>query len=174
MAELILRESASLLRVTSAAVIAEHRNGRVMANAGIDQSNLADNTGDEWALLLPEDPDTSAQRLRAELWESVGAEVGVIINDTFGRPFREGVTGCALGVAGWPALIDRRGTGDLFGRPMTRTVVAHADELAAAASMVQGQAAEGRPIVIVRGLRPHSPNGSGRDLLRDIAHDLFR
>ena len=117
MAELIMRESASLLRVNSAAVITEHRNGWVMANAGIDQSNLADNADNEWALLLPEEPDASAQRLRFELWEVTGVEVGVIVNDSFGRPWREGVTGTALGVAGWPALIDRRGARDLFGRP---------------------------------------------------------
>lgn len=174
MAELILRESTSLLRVTPFVVIAVHRNGWVMANAGIDQSNLADNADDGWALLLPEEPDASAQRLRADLWEATGAEVGVIINDTFGRPWREGVMGTAIGVAGWPALIDRRGSRDLFNRPMTRTIVAHADEIAAAASMVQGQGAEGQPVVIIRGLKPQTRNGSGCDLLRDVEHDLFR
>ena len=174
MAELILRESSSLLRVTPFVVVAVHRNGWVMANAGIDQSNLGDNAEDDWALLLPEDPDASAEQLRAELRDATGADVGVIVNDTFGRPWREGVTGTAIGVAGWPSLIDRRGSRDLFDRPMSRTIVAHADELAAAASIIQGQAAEGRPVVIIRGIKPQSPIGSGRDLLRDIEQDLFR
>ncbi|TDU24204.1 coenzyme F420-0 gamma-glutamyl ligase [Panacagrimonas perspica] len=172
--QLILQESGSLLRVVPGLVVAVHRRGWVLANAGIDQSNLEDNADGEWALLLPEDPDASAQRLRFELWETCGVEAGVIVNDTFGRPWREGVTGTAIGVAGWPALIDRRGARDLFDRPMSQTVVAHADELAAAASFVQGQADEGRPVVLIRGVRPRSPNGSGRDLVRRPEQDLFR
>lgn len=172
--QLILQESESLLRVAPGLVIAVHRRGWVLANAGIDQSNLEDNADDDWALLLPEDPDASAQRLRFELWEACGVEVGVIVNDTFGRPWREDVTGTAIGVAGWPALIDRRGAPDLFDRRLSQTVVAHADELAAAASSVQGQANEGRPVVLIRGVRPQSPNGSGRDLVRLPEQDLFR
>ncbi len=152
--ELILRESASVLRAAPGVLIVEHRRGWVMANAGIDQSNI-DGREEPAALLLPEDPDASA-------------------DDSFGRAWRLGVAGVALGVSGWPALLDRRGTADLFGRPLAHTMVGHADELAAAASLVQGQAAEGRPVVIVRGARREGPAGTGRDLLRPKEQDLFR
>jgi coenzyme F420-0:L-glutamate ligase/coenzyme F420-1:gamma-L-glutamate ligase len=172
--ELILRESSSVLRVAPSLLIVVHRRGWVMAHAGIDQSNIEDNEGDEFALLLPEDPDASAEALRVELASHSAADIGVIINDSFGRPWRLGVTGVALGVAGWPALVDRRGSADLYGRPLNRTQVAHADELAAAASLMQGQAAEGRPVTIIRGAPRLGTNGSARDLLRPAELDLFR
>jgi coenzyme F420-0:L-glutamate ligase/coenzyme F420-1:gamma-L-glutamate ligase len=171
--ELILRESASVLRAAPGVLIVEHRRGWVMANAGIDQSNI-DGREEPAALLLPEDPDASADALRRSLAVQTGARVGVVINDSFGRAWRLGVAGVALGVSGWPALLDRRGTADLFGRPLAHTMVGHADELAAAASLVQGQAAEGRPVVIVRGARREGPAGTGRDLLRPKEQDLFR
>lgn len=170
--ELILRESQEILRVVPGLIVAVHRHGWVMANAGIDQSNVPG--GGATALLLPENPDASAAALCRDLHRLGGARVGVIISDSFGRPWRDGVTGIALGVAGWPALIDRRGQPDLFGRPLERTVVAHADELAAAASLLQGQAAEGRPVVLIRGARRDGADGTGRDLLRDPARELFR
>jgi coenzyme F420-0:L-glutamate ligase/coenzyme F420-1:gamma-L-glutamate ligase len=171
--ELILRESVAVLRVVPGVLIVEHRRGWVMANAGIDQSNV-DGRGEPSALLLPEDPDASADALRESLAALTGARVGVVINDSFGRAWRLGVVGVALGVAGWPALIDRRGTADLYGRPLAHTFIGHADELAAAASLVQGQAAEGRPVVIIRGARRDAPTGSGWDLLRPKQEDLFR
>ncbi len=172
--EMILSQSTEVLRVMPGALIVVHRHGWVMANAGVDQSNLPGNEGDDAALLLPEDPDRSAARLRESLLESLGLRVGVIVNDSFGRPWRQGVVGTALGVAGWPSLIDARGTQDRHGRILRGTLIAHADELAAAASLLQGQAGEGRPVVIVRGLRPGSANGSGRDLMRPPSQDLFR
>lgn len=170
--ELILRESSEILRAIPGLIVAVHRRGWVMANAGIDQSNVV-GRGDV-ALLLPEDPDASAERLRVELEQGTGAHLGIVINDSFGRPWRDGVVGVALGVAGWPAKIDRRGQPDLFGRRLERTVIAHADELAAAASLVQGQADEGRPVVLIRGARRDAGAGSGRDLLRDPSAELFR
>lgn len=171
--ELILRESVAVLRVVPGVLIVEHRRGWVMANAGIDQSNV-DGRGEAAALLLPEDPDASAEALRQGLAAETGARVGVVINDSFGRAWRLGVVGVALGVAGLPALIDRRGTPDLFGRRLEHTYIGHADELAAAASLVQGQAAEGRPVVVVRGVRENAAPGTGRDLLRPKEQDLFR
>lgn len=171
--ELVLRESSSVLRAVPGVLIVEHRRGWVMANAGIDQSNI-DGREQPVALLLPEDPDASADAIRQTLSAETGARVGVVINDSFGRAWRQGVVGVALGVSGWPALLDRRGTPDLFGRPLAHTLVGHADELAAAASLVQGQAAEGQPVVVVRGARQEGPMGTGQDLLRLKEQDLFR
>lgn len=172
--ELILGQSREVLRALPGAVIVVHQRGWIMANAGIDQSNLEGNSGDDYALLLPEDPDASAAALREAIAQGTGLRVGVIVNDSFGRPWRQGVVGTALGVAGWPALIDRRGALDLYGRPLTRTIVGHADEIAAAASIVQGQGDEGRPVVIVRGVEPGPGEGRGQDLIRPAGQDLFR
>jgi coenzyme F420-0:L-glutamate ligase / coenzyme F420-1:gamma-L-glutamate ligase len=170
--ELILQESREILRAVPGLIVAVHLRGWVMANAGIDQSNVAADR--DVALLLPQDPDASAARLQQALERLTQARLGVVISDSFGRPWRDGVTGVALGVAGWPALIDRRGQPDLFGRALERTQIAHADELAAAASLVQGQAAEGRPVVLIRGARADGAQGRGRDLLREPAQELFR
>ena len=172
--ELILSESRRIVRAVPDVLIVEHRLGLVMANAGIDQSNVADAAGRELALLLPEDPDASAARLREELETRAGCDVGVVINDSFGRPWRLGVTGVAIGCAGVAALVDLRGEADLFGRLLKVTVVAHADEIAAAASLLMGQAADGCPVVLVRGLpdrRPHLPASA---MLRRPEGDLFR
>lgn len=172
--ELILSESRRIVRAVKDVLIVEHRLGLVMANAGIDQSNVADPGGRELALLLPVDPDASAARLREELQARSGCDVGVIINDSFGRPWRLGVTGVAIGCAGVAALVDLRGEPDLFGRLLEVTVVAQADEIAAAASLLMGQAAEGCPVVLVRGLpdrRPHLPASA---MLRPPEGDLFR
>ena len=170
--ELMLRESTKVLRVKPGIIIVEHRLGFVMANAGIDQSNVPG--GDDAVLLLPQDPDASARNLRDELRAATGVEVGVLIIDSFGRAWRNGVTGTAIGVAGVPALIDLRGNKDREGRTLKVTQVAAADELAAAASLVMGQADEGTPAVLVRGFPYASRDSAVKELLRPEAEDLFR
>ena len=172
MVELILRESHKVLRVKPGIIIVEHKLGFVMANAGIDQSNVPG--AEDAVLLLPEDPDASARKLRNELHEKRGVEIGVLIIDSFGRAWRHGVTGAAIGVAGFPALIDLRGNKDRQGRVLKVTQVAAADELAAAASLVMGQADEGTPAVLVRGFPYAQREGSVKELLRNEAEDLFR
>ena len=155
-------------------VIAEHRRGWVMANAGIDHSNVAPDSGHEQVLLLPLDPDASAAALRDQLMRATGKGIAVIIADSFGRPFRRGTVGVAIGAAGLPAVIDWRGHPDLFGRVLEVTETGFADEIAAAASLVQGQAAEATPIVLVRGLSWSAPDAPGLALVRPPEHDLFR
>jgi coenzyme F420-0:L-glutamate ligase / coenzyme F420-1:gamma-L-glutamate ligase len=172
--ELVLRESQRIVRAAKDVLIVEHRLGLIMANAGIDQSNVADPADGEFALLLPEDPDASAARLRTRLGELTGSEPGVIISDSFGRPWRVGTVGVAIGCAGVASILDLRGKADLFGRPLRVTVVGHADELAAAASLLMGQADEGRPVVLVRGLVPSTPHRPAAALLRPPEQDLFR
>jgi coenzyme F420-0:L-glutamate ligase / coenzyme F420-1:gamma-L-glutamate ligase len=173
--ELILSESRRVVRAARDVLIVEHRLGFIMANAGVDQSNVASSgAGEEWALLLPENPDASAERLRASIAAESGCSVGVIINDSFGRPWRVGTVGVAIGVAGWPAILDLRGQPDRFGRTLRVTVVGHADELAAAASLLMGQSGEGRPVVLVRGLAPAASPSDGKALLRPSSEDLFR
>lgn len=171
--ELVLSEAREVLRVKPGVVIVEHRLGFVMANAGIDQSNLAPNEP-ESALLLPENPDASAEQLRADIAAARGVDVGVIINDSFGRAWRTGVTGVAIGVAGVPALVDMRGRTDRAGRVLKVTEIAAADELAAAASLVMGQAGEGLPVVLARGFPYALRAGSAAELVRPRAQDLFR
>ena len=170
--ELILRESRKVLRVKPGVIIVEHKLGLVMANAGIDQSNVPG--GDAAVLLLPQDPDASARKLRDELRATAGVDIGVLIIDGFGRAWRNGVTGTAIGVAGLPALIDLRGNKDREGRTLKVTQVAAADELAAAASLVMGQADEGTPAVLVRGFPYALRDSSVKELLRPEAEDLFR
>lgn len=171
--ELILRESNEILRVRPGLIIVEHRCGFVCANAGIDHSNVAGD--EERVLLLPENPDRSAALLR-RYWQRVFAvrNLAVIINDSHGRAWRLGTVGVAIGVAGMQPLTDRRGSPDLMGRTLQVTVVGTADELAAAASAVMGQADEGIPAVIVRGARYRPGEGSLRDMLRSRELDLFR
>ncbi len=170
--ELMLGESHQVLRVKPGIIIVEHKLGFVMANAGIDQSNVPG--AEDAVLLLPVDPDTSAHTLRDELRAHSGVEVGVLIIDSFGRAWRNGVTGTAIGVAGIPALIDLRGNKDREGRALKVTQVAAADELAAAASLVMGQADEGTPAVLVRGFPYALRESSVKELLRPEAEDLFR
>jgi coenzyme F420-0:L-glutamate ligase/coenzyme F420-1:gamma-L-glutamate ligase len=172
--ELALRESREVVRAKRNVLIMEHRLGFVMANAGIDRSNIVLPDGEACALLLPEDPDRSADRLRAALREGSGADVAVIINDSFGRAWRNGVAGVAIGVSGIPALVDIRGKPDRQGRPLEVTQVAAADELAAAASLVMGQANESGPAVLVRGFPYAAREGSARELVRPRSEDLFR
>lgn len=170
--EVILGESAEVLRARPGLLVVEHRLGFVCANAGVDQSNVAGS--DDWALLLPEDPDRSAQRIRAAIGEAVGADIAVIICDSHGRAWRFGTVGVAIGVAGLHPLTDLRGQPDLTGRLLQITEVGTADEIAAAASLVMGQAAEGTPAVVVRGVSFVAGDGRLVELLRPRAADLFR
>lgn len=172
--ELILSETKRIVRSGPDVLIVEHRLGFVGANAGVDQSNVGPQDGIERALLLPRDPDASAEALRAALHKEYGVAVGVIINDSFGRPWRLGTAGVALGVAGLPALKDLRGRPDLLGRPLRVSISAFADEIAAAASLLMGQGDEGRPMVLVRGLGWHEPNTPASALMRPTGEDLFR
>tara|TARA_B100000315_G_C14493391_1_gene548712 strand:+ start:199 stop:996 length:798 start_codon:yes stop_codon:yes gene_type:complete len=171
--EVILAESKEIIRQREGAIIVENRLGVVLANAGIDMSNVDQDSGDA-VLLLPEDPDRSCARLRDGFKKRAHVDVGVVINDSLGRAFRNGTAGAALGTAGVPALVDLSGTPDLFGRPLRVTQVAIADELAAAASLLMGQADEGRPVVLVRGFKCDSEPGAGKDLVRIKEQDLFR
>ena len=174
MVELILSESRRVVRHRPGVIIVEHRLGFVMANAGIDNSNVEPAGTDERVLLLPRDPDGSARRLREGLRQRLGVDCAVIVNDSVGRAWRIGTVGLALGAAGLPSLLDLRGREDLFGRPLEVTQVGLADELAAAASLLQGEADEGMPVVVVRGLSPAGPGNDGAALIRDEADDLFR
>ncbi|MFC3173927.1 coenzyme F420-0:L-glutamate ligase [Novosphingobium bradum] len=170
--ELILSEADEVMRVRKGVLIVRHRLGLVLANAGIDQSNV-DQAGGPVALLLPLDPDATCQRLRAALAQRTGKAVAVIIIDSLGRAWRSGTLGTAIGVAGLPALLDLRGRPDLYGRNLETSELGLADEVAAAASLVMGQAAEGTPAVLVRGLALPAAPGSAADLVRPRALDLF-
>ena len=172
--QVILSESRRIVRHRPNLVIAEHKRGWVMANAGIDHSNVAPGGGDQYVLLLPEDPDGSAAMLRQRLRELTGKAIAVIISDSFGRPWRRGTVGIAIGAAGLPAVIDWRGLPDLFGRTLEVTETGFADEIAAAASLVMGQADEGMPIAVVRGVTWSAPECPAADIVRPPEHDLFR
>ena len=170
--ELILRESTEVVRHRKGVLVVAHRSGIVLANAGIDASNVA---GDEHhVLLLPEDCNRSCRNIRAKLGACTEIEPAVLIIDSLGRAWRNGTVGVALGAAGLPALLDLRGTPDLFGRKLHSTEVGIADEIAAAASMLMGQAGEGTPVVLLRGLNLPSADGSAADLIRSRETDLFR
>ncbi len=171
--EVILSESVSVSRMRMGVLIVRHRLGFTSANAGIDHSNVGPN-GEEWVLLLPVDPDASAARLREAIRAATGIPVGIIITDTHGRPFRLGNVGVAVGVAGLPAVLDLRGRSDLFGRVLQATDIALADEIAAAADLLSGQAAEGLPVTLVRGLRVPPVDGRASDLVRPPELDLYR
>jgi len=172
--ELILEESRRVVRRRPGVLIVEHRLGYVMANAGIDRSNVDPDAGGEPVLLLPRDPDGSAAQLRARLARHFGAEPGVIVADSFGRAWRRGTVGIALGAAGLPSLVDLRGRPDLYGRPLRVSESGFADEIAAAASLLMGQANEGLPAVLVRGLAWSAPESVAAALIRPEAEDLFR
>lgn len=174
--ELILQESREVLRTRVGTIIVEHRLGFVCANAGIDHSNVAGEglLQEEWVLLLPEDPDASANRIREQLETVSGCRLGVMIIDSHGRAWRNGVVGTAIGLSGLPGLVDLRGEGDLFGYTLRITTIAAADELAAAASLVMGQAAEGTPVVHVRGFPYQLREAKLQELVRPRELDLFR
>jgi len=168
--ELILRESERVVRCAPGVLIVRHRLGFVHANAGIDHSNIE--RGDEQVLLLPQDPDASAARLRASIAKATGIHIGVLIIDSFGRSWRLGTCGVCIGSAGVEVIADRRGQPDLFGRVLEVTELAVADELAAAASLLMGGAAEATPLVLARGLTA-AGTGQASDLIRPVAEDLF-
>jgi coenzyme F420-0:L-glutamate ligase / coenzyme F420-1:gamma-L-glutamate ligase len=172
--ELILQESDEISRLKRGVLIVRHRLGFTSANAGIDRSNVSQDQPGEWVLLLPEDPDASAQAIREQIVQQTGVTVGVVINDSHGRPFRLGTVGTAVGVAGLPALWDRRGEADMFGYRLQHTEVGLADEIAAAASLIMGQAAEGTPVVLIRGLELPPGDGRAADLLRPKQMDMYR
>ena len=171
--ELVLQESTEVLRAHIGVMIVRHRLGHVGANAGIDQSNVAPDA-DELALLLPKDPDASAAQLRTGILQRTGCNVGIIINDSIGRPWRVGNLGLAIGSAGIMALEDRRGDVDMFGRELKITLIPRADNLAAAASLLMGEAAEASPIVVIRGLPEEHSEQTSAVLVRPKDKDLFR
>jgi coenzyme F420-0:L-glutamate ligase/coenzyme F420-1:gamma-L-glutamate ligase len=174
---LVLSEASAVSRKARDVLVVRHRLGFVVANAAIDLSNArpvdAPEASGPWALLLPADPDASAERIRAHLAKHTGAALGVVITDSFGRPFRLGTVGVAIGVAGLPALWDRRGEPDLFERRLEHTETALADQVAAAADLVAGQAAEGRALVVVRGLSFEVGAHGVGELLRPANQDLY-
>ena len=172
--EVILSESVRVVRARRNVLIVEHRLGFIMANAGVDQSNVGPADGAQRALLLPENPDRSAETLRRGLAAVTGIDLAVVINDSFGRAWRQGTAGVAIGAAGLPALIDLRGRPDLFGRTLEVSVIGFADEVAAAASLVMGQADEAAPVVLIRGLRWSAPESTAASLIRPSNEDLFR
>jgi len=166
--ELVFRESKRIIRMERGVIVAETSHGFVCANAGIDLSNADEGT----AILLPDDPDASARVLQTRLGESLGVDIGIIISDTFGRPWREGLVNVALGVAGVAPLLDYRGARDASGKLLQATIIAMADELASAAELVMGKA-DSVPVAIIRGVTSGG-GGSGRDLIRPPEKDLFR
>jgi coenzyme F420-0:L-glutamate ligase/coenzyme F420-1:gamma-L-glutamate ligase len=176
--ECILKETLSISRKRLGALIVRQRLGIVSANAGIDLSNAlphgAKPGAGPWALLLPENPDATAETIGSRLSDRYACTVGVVITDSLGRPFRVGTVGAAIGVAGMPAIWDQRGLPDLDGRTMEHTITAFADQVAAAADLVAGQAGEGTPVVVVRGLFwPTAPAGTAQQLIRDSDEDLY-
>ncbi|CAG1012904.1 coenzyme F420-0:L-glutamate ligase / coenzyme F420-1:gamma-L-glutamate ligase [Anaerolineales bacterium] len=174
--ELMLQESNEVLRNRVGAIIVEHKLGFICANAGIDHSNVAGlgNEKEEYVLLLPENPDESARRLRNEIRQKTGINIGVMIIDSHGRAWRNGTVGVCIGLSGIPAVMDERGWKDLFGYTLQVTMVGVADELAAAASLMMGQAAEGTPAVHVRGFPYPLREGSLKELIRPKEQDMFR
>jgi len=172
--EVVLWDTREILRVRVGLIIVETKHGWVCANAGVDRSNVAPHDENEWVLRLPEDADASAQRLRERVRALTARDVGIIINDSHGRAWRNGAVGVAIGVAGIPAVEDLRGKPDLFGYLLQVTTVGLADQIASAASLLQGQANEGRPIVHVRGVPMTRREGSAREIVRAREQDLFR
>jgi coenzyme F420-0:L-glutamate ligase/coenzyme F420-1:gamma-L-glutamate ligase len=171
--EVILSESRRVVRRRPGVLVVEHKLGFVMANAGVDRSNIS-HDGGERVLLLPRDPDGSAAALRQRLRELLGSAPAVIVSDSFGRPWRRGTVGVAIGAAGLPALRDWRGHRDLFGRELQVTETGFADEIASAASLLMGQADEAVPAVIVRGLSWKQADAPAATLIRPAEQDLFR
>jgi coenzyme F420-0:L-glutamate ligase / coenzyme F420-1:gamma-L-glutamate ligase len=174
--ELVLRESSAVLRTRPGTIIVEHKRGFVCANAGIDHSNVQGLWGnsEDWVLLLPEDSDHSAQAIRTELENRHKVKIGVLIIDTHGRAWRNGTVGVSIGMAGMPGLVDLRGQPDMFGYQLRVTLVAAADELAAGASLMMGQASEATPAVHVRGFPYQLRDGGLPELIRAKELDLFR
>ncbi|HKP60337.1 MAG TPA: coenzyme F420-0:L-glutamate ligase [Polyangiales bacterium] len=176
MVQAILQDSSHVSRVAGDVLVVRHNTGHVSANAGLDQSNVSPPNAagnGPWVLRLPEDPDASAERLRAQLSAAWNVRLGVVVSDSFGRPFRQGTVGTAIGCAGLPPLYDQRGRPDMFGRVLEHTLSATADQVAAAADLVAGQADEARPVVRVRGLRFAESAAGARVLCRKPEEDLY-
>lgn len=167
--EVVLRESKRIVRMEQGVLISETEHGFVCANAGVDTSNVGEGT----VTLLPKDPDASARQIRSSLEKSFGIKLAVIVSDTFGRPWREGLVNVALGVSGIAPLVDYRGRRDSHGRPLKVTVMAIADELASAAELAMKKSAE-IPVALIRGFDYEARDVSGRELIRSAEHDLFR
>lgn len=167
--DVVLREAARIVRMERGIIICETRHGLICANAGVDASNV----GGEVVCLLPKDPDASAARIRAGLRERTGADVAVIISDSFGRPWRNGIVNIAIGVAGMQPLTDYRGQTDPSGYDLRVTILAVADELAGAAELVMGKV-DRVPVAVIRGYAYDRDEGTGHDLIMDPAKDLFR
>ena len=174
MIEVVLGESNAIVAHGHGVLIAEHRSGHVMANAGVDRSNVGRPGDDEEVLLLPCDPDASAAALHRALEARFGCRLAVIVSDSAGRAWRHGVAGIAIGAAGLPSLVDLRGAPDLFDVPLKVTLAGFADQIASAANLVAGEAAEGVPAVHVRGLAWDAAPAPARALVRDRESDLFR
>lgn len=174
--ELMLGESNEVLRTRKGVIVVEHKLGFVCANAGIDHSNVMGDgdTNEDYVLLLPENPDRSAKELREEIKQKTGKSLGVMIIDSHGRAWRNGTVGICIGLSGIPSLVDERGWQDLFGYTLKATIVGVADELAAAASLMMGQAAEGTPAVHVRGFPYPLGEGTLKELIRPKDMDMFR
>lgn len=172
--ELILQESKSVIRHRKGVLVVENHQGLIMANAGIDHSNVEQDPENDRVLLLPENPDKSAASLHNELLRKTGCKIGVIINDSIGRAWRNGTIGTAIGVAGLSSIVDLRGRADLFGNQLRVSEEAIADELASAASLIQGQADEGLPVVLIEGYRTSSQHIPASELIRPEEKDLFR
>ncbi|WEK49612.1 MAG: coenzyme F420-0:L-glutamate ligase [Candidatus Kaistia colombiensis] len=172
--EVILSQSTEVVAHRRGAIVVAHKLGFVMANAGVDQSNVDQTDGDTNVLLLPEDPDGWCEALRQRLLAHFDVEMAVVMNDSFGRAWRHGTVGVAIGTAGLPALLDCVGEPDLFGRKLRITQIGLADEVAAAASLLMGQAAEGQPAVLMRGLSWSRPPVPASTLIRAKAEDMFR
>jgi coenzyme F420-0:L-glutamate ligase / coenzyme F420-1:gamma-L-glutamate ligase len=172
--ELILQESSDVLRTRPGTIIVEHNLGFICANAGIDHSNVSEKKDEAWLLLLPQDPDLSSRKMRDEIQSKTGKRIGILIIDSHGRAWRNGTVGISIGMSGVPGLEDLRGKPDLFGTELRITQVGVADELAAAASLMMGQAAEGTPVVHVRGFPYPLREGSLKELIRPKEQDMFR
>lgn len=171
--ELVLQESSAIVRKAPNILITRHRLGHVMANAGIDASNVGEGAADR-VLLLPQDPDASAARIADAAQAAFGFRPGVVISDSFGRPWRMGTVNVAIGVAAMPAILDQRGQPDRGGRIMQMTMIAVGDAVAAAAGLAMGEGDEGIPAVIVRGLRIAGAAQTSRAIVRPVGEDLFR
>jgi len=174
--ELILRESNEVVRTRPGTIIVEHKSGFICANAGIDHSNVKGSWGndEDWVLLLPEDSDLSAAMIRAELEVLSGTRLGVLVIDSHGRAWRNGVLGTTIGASGLPALLDMRGEEDMYHYKLRVTTIATADELAAGGSLMMGQAREGTPVVLARGFPYPLREGNAQELIRKKENDLFR
>jgi coenzyme F420-0:L-glutamate ligase / coenzyme F420-1:gamma-L-glutamate ligase len=169
MIEIVLRESRRIVRAGHGVLIVETHGGFVCANAGVDASNAPEGC----VILLPQNPDESARRLRSGIGAALNLDVGVVVSDTFGRPWRQGLTNVALGVAGLSPFVDYRGRTDWYGRTLNASILAVADELAGAAELVMGKAS-GIPVAVIEGFDSEPRDGRGRELIRPAAEDLFR